>query len=33
MSETTATPPPVLADVDDFLAWVQDQRERYEFVA
>jgi Uma2 family endonuclease len=28
-----ATPQPVLADVDDFLAWVQGQRERYEFVA
>ncbi|MGH6900069.1 MAG: Uma2 family endonuclease [Geminicoccaceae bacterium] len=32
MSEATATPPPVLADVDDFLAWVQGQRERYEYV-
>jgi Uma2 family endonuclease len=32
MSEATATPQPVLADVDDFLAWVQGQRERYEFV-
>jgi Uma2 family endonuclease len=31
MSEA-ATPQPVLADVDDFLAWVQGQRERYEFV-
>jgi hypothetical protein len=28
MSEATATPQPVLADVDDFLAWVQGQRER-----
>ena len=25
-------PQPVLADVDDFLAWVQGQRKRYEFV-
>ncbi len=32
MSEATATPQPVLADVDDFLAWIQGQRERYEFV-
>ena len=32
MSEATATPQPVLADVDDFLAWVQGRRERYEFV-
>ena len=32
MSDATATPQPVLADVDDFLAWVQGQRERYEFV-
>jgi Uma2 family endonuclease len=34
MSEATPTPQPqpVLADVDDFLAWVQGQRERYEFV-
>jgi Uma2 family endonuclease len=32
MSEATATPQPVLADVDDFLAWVQGKRERYEFV-
>jgi Uma2 family endonuclease len=32
MSEATATPQPVLADVDDFLAWLQGQRERYEFV-
>jgi Uma2 family endonuclease len=31
MSEA-ATPQPVLADVGDFLAWVQGQRERYEFV-
>ena len=31
MSEP-ATPQPVLADVDDFLAWVQGRRERYEFV-
>jgi Uma2 family endonuclease len=31
MSEPAA-PQPVLADVDDFLAWVQGQRERYEFV-
>jgi Uma2 family endonuclease len=31
MSEAAA-PQPVLADVDDFLAWVQGQRERYEFV-
>ena len=31
MSEA-ATPQPVLADVHDFLAWVQGQRERYEFV-
>jgi Uma2 family endonuclease len=31
MSEA-ATPQPVLVDVDDFLAWVQGQRERYEFV-
>ena len=31
MSEA-ATPQPALADVDDFLAWVQGQRERYEFV-
>jgi len=31
MSEA-ATPQPVLADVDDFLAWVQGQRELYEFV-
>jgi Uma2 family endonuclease len=27
-----ATPQPVLADVEDFLAWVQGKRERYEFV-
>ena len=33
MSEAAATPHPVLADVDDFLAWVEGQRERYEFVA
>jgi Uma2 family endonuclease len=33
MSEATATPQPVLADVDDFLAWVEGQREHYEFVA
>jgi Uma2 family endonuclease len=33
MSEATATPQPVLAGVDDFLAWVEGQRERYEFVA
>ena len=32
MPEATATPQPVLADVLDFLAWVQGQRERYEFV-
>lgn len=32
MPEATATPQPTLVDVDDFLAWVQDQRERYEFV-
>jgi Uma2 family endonuclease len=32
MPEATVTPQPVLADVDDFLAWVQGQRERYEFV-
>jgi Uma2 family endonuclease len=32
MSDAPATPQPVLADVDDFLAWVQGQRERYEFV-
>jgi len=32
MPEATATPRPVLADVDHFLAWVQGQRERYEFV-
>jgi Uma2 family endonuclease len=32
MPEATATPQPMLADVDDFLAWVQGQRERYEFV-
>lgn len=31
MSEAS-TPQPILADVDDFLAWVQGQRERYEFV-
>jgi Uma2 family endonuclease len=31
MSEAAA-PQPVLADVGDFLAWVQGQRERYEFV-
>jgi Uma2 family endonuclease len=31
MPEATATPQPVLADVDDFLAWVQGQPERYEF--
>jgi Uma2 family endonuclease len=31
MSEPAA-PQPVLADVDDFLAWVQGQRERSEFV-
>ena len=31
MSEA-ATPQEVLADVDDFLAWVQGQRERYELV-
>ena len=31
MSEAAA-PQLVLADVDDFLAWVQGQRERYEFV-
>ena len=32
MTEATATPQPPLADVDDFLAWVEGQRERYEFV-
>ncbi len=32
MPEATATPHPMLADVDDFLAWVQGRRERYEFV-
>jgi hypothetical protein len=32
MSEAAATPQPVLADVEDFLAWVQGRRERYEFV-
>jgi Uma2 family endonuclease len=32
MTEATATPPPRLVDVDDFLAWVEAQRERYEFV-
>jgi Uma2 family endonuclease len=29
--EATATPQPVLRDLEDFLAWVQTQRERYEF--
>ena len=33
MHEATATPQPMLAHVDDFLAWVEGQRERYEFVA
>ena len=32
MPEATATPQPMLADVDDFVAWVQGQRERYEFM-
>ena len=32
MPEATATPQPMLAGVDDFVAWVQGQRERYEFV-
>lgn len=32
MSEAPATQHPVLDDVDDFLAWVQGARERYEFV-
>jgi len=32
MTEATATPQPPLADLDDFLAWVEGQRERYEFV-
>ena len=32
MTEATATPQPLLANVDDFLAWVEGQRERYEFV-
>jgi Uma2 family endonuclease len=32
MPEATATPQPVLGDLEDFLAWVQNQRERYEFV-
>ena len=32
MTEATATPQPVLGDVDDFLAWVEGQRERYELV-
>jgi Uma2 family endonuclease len=31
MAEAT-TPQPPLADVEDFLAWVERQRERYEFV-
>jgi Uma2 family endonuclease len=31
MSEAASTTQPVLADVDDFLAWVQGQRDRYEF--
>jgi Uma2 family endonuclease len=31
MPEATATPQPVLGDLEDFLAWVQNQRERYEF--
>jgi len=33
MPEATATPQPVLADLDDFLAWVEGQPERYEFVS
>jgi Uma2 family endonuclease len=32
MPEATATPQPMLADVLDFVAWVQGQREGYEFV-
>lgn len=32
MAEATATPQPLLADVEDFLAWVEGRRERYEFV-
>jgi Uma2 family endonuclease len=32
MSEATATPQPLLADVEDFLAWLEGQSERYEFV-
>ncbi len=32
MTEATATPQPVPGDVDDFLAWVEGQRERYELV-
>ena len=31
--KATATPHPALADVDDFLAWVEGQRARYEFAA
>lgn len=33
MTEAIATPQPLLADVDDFLAWVEGERERYEFVS
>jgi Uma2 family endonuclease len=32
MPEATATPQPMLADIEDFLAWVQGERERYEIV-
>ncbi len=32
MPEATATPQPVLGGLEHFLAWVQNQRERYEFV-
>ena len=32
MVEATAMPQPRLVDVDDFLAWVEAQRGRYEFV-
>ncbi len=32
MPEATASPQPVLTDILDFLAWVQGQGERYEFV-
>ncbi len=31
-ARSDATPQPVLGDLEDFLAWVQNQRERYEFV-